>query len=186
MKRCKACGEFKPAGAFGTNFDNRRGRHYPRAECNRCLGDRRAGVRRDGDPDRRNARRRQRRKADRAAENAAKRRHYERHREQILAARRHRYATDEAHRIRTLERNHPERRIAGEASEYAAALRGDPCCYCGDPFEQIDHIDPVVHGGSHLWDNLTAACASCNARKCAKPLLLFLVREQDSMLRRAG
>ncbi len=62
------------------------------------------------------------------------------------------------------------------AVEYAAILRGDPCCYCGAPAEHIDHIEPKAAGGSNAWDNLTAACASCNKSKRATPLLAFLLR----------
>lgn len=60
--------------------------------------------------------------------------------------------------------------------EYVAALLADPCCYCGQPTEHIDHITPVVRGGQHVWSNLTAACEACNVRKHAHPLLAFLLR----------
>jgi len=29
----------------------------------------------------------------------------------------------------------------------------------------LDHIVPLVHGGSHTWDNVQAAHSGCNARK---------------------
>lgn len=61
------------------------------------------------------------------------------------------------------------------ADEYARVLRGDPCCYCGDPMEHVDHIEPIARGGSGAWDNLTAACAACNQRKNARPLLVFML-----------
>src|ERR1035437_2790500 len=56
------------------------------------------------------------------------------------------------------------------AQEYIAILDGDPCAYCGSHDEiQIDHVIPIVRGGSHDWDNLTAACRSCNQSKHAHP-----------------
>jgi 5-methylcytosine-specific restriction endonuclease McrA len=61
------------------------------------------------------------------------------------------------------------------ADEYALVLRGDPCCYCGAPMEHVDHIDPIARRGTGAWDNLTAACADCNLRKSARPLLEFLL-----------
>jgi 5-methylcytosine-specific restriction endonuclease McrA len=38
------------------------------------------------------------------------------------------------------------------------------CQYCGKslPYLTIDHIVPRRLGGSHSWENLVAACASCN------------------------
>jgi 5-methylcytosine-specific restriction endonuclease McrA len=48
------------------------------------------------------------------------------------------------------------------------------CSYCGRrPPEVelvIDHVDPVVLGGSSDEENLTAACRDCNAGKGAVPL----------------
>lgn len=58
--------------------------------------------------------------------------------------------------------------------EWAYIVMGDPCAYCGNPMEHIDHVDAVARGGHGEWDNLTAACAECNASKGAKPLLEFL------------
>lgn len=66
------------------------------------------------------------------------------------------------------------RKLTPDAQDYAEILVRDPCAYCGEPTEQIDHIDPVALGGTSDWDNLTGACQSCNARKEARPLLVFL------------
>lgn len=62
---------------------------------------------------------------------------------------------------------------------YRRVLRGDPCAYCGGTAHLVDHIDPRP-GGSNDWDNLTAACRSCNGRKGAMTMLAALawVREQ--------
>jgi hypothetical protein len=62
------------------------------------------------------------------------------------------------------------------AREYVAVLLGDPCVYCGKSCEHIDHIDPINTGGGSTWDNLTAACATCNYHKRDLPLLAFLAR----------
>lgn len=92
---------------------------------------------------------------------------------------------DNPERVREWARENYRRRSLGrnaEAIEYAQILRGDLCCYCGAPMEQIDHIvavgpdanrrDPLVHE----WDNLTAACRSCNMSKRDHSLLFFLLR----------
>ena len=41
------------------------------------------------------------------------------------------------------------------------------CQYCGRrvPYLTIDHIIPSRLGGKHSWENLVAACPSCNHRK---------------------
>lgn len=59
--------------------------------------------------------------------------------------------------------------------EYAEALLRDPCSYCGGPATSIDHVEACDSGGSGTWENLTAACGSCNSRKRTTPLLLFMV-----------
>ncbi len=46
------------------------------------------------------------------------------------------------------------------------------CRYCGIPAEytvlHIDHVVPVVMGGTNDFDNLVTACISCNLGKSAK------------------
>ncbi|MEE3338062.1 MAG: HNH endonuclease [Candidatus Latescibacterota bacterium] len=41
------------------------------------------------------------------------------------------------------------------------------CQYCGirDRKMTIDHVIPKTHDGPSSWENLVAACATCNARK---------------------
>ena len=62
---------------------------------------------------------------------------------------------------------------------YEIILLGDPCSYCGGPagvgFGGPDHIDPFIYGGGGEWENLTAACRSCNSSKGDRPLLLWLI-----------
>ena len=44
------------------------------------------------------------------------------------------------------------------------------CQYCGRVASDLtlDHILPRHRGGTHTWDNLVAACKSCNHRKGGK------------------
>jgi len=46
------------------------------------------------------------------------------------------------------------------------------CQYCGQqiPYLTIDHVVPRRLGGQHSWDNLVAACPSCNHRKGGRTL----------------
>ncbi len=67
------------------------------------------------------------------------------------------------------------RKLTDLGFSYSEILLFDPCCYCGEPVEHIDHIVPVASGGSNDWDNLTGACASCNTSKGARPMLHFVI-----------
>ena len=46
------------------------------------------------------------------------------------------------------------------------------CQYCGKQTHDLtlDHIVPRHRGGAHTWDNLVAACKTCNHRKGGKSL----------------
>ncbi len=61
-----------------------------------------------------------------------------------------------------------------DAVAYRRAMRLDPCCYCGEPTTQLDHIEPKSQGGSDEWDNRAGTCASCNGRKQDMPMLLWM------------
>lgn len=39
------------------------------------------------------------------------------------------------------------------------------CAYCGGLADTIDHITPRSKGGKNTWDNVTAACRTCNYKK---------------------
>ena len=58
---------------------------------------------------------------------------------------------------------------------------GYACQYCGTKASHmtIDHIIPRRLNGSHSWENLVAACPSCNRRKGGK-----LLRESRMVLKR--
>lgn len=46
---------------------------------------------------------------------------------------------------------------------------GYRCMYCGKKFKheqlELEHIIPKSQGGRNSWDNLVAACRTCNSRK---------------------
>ena len=45
------------------------------------------------------------------------------------------------------------------------ARDGHSCKYCGAPADSIDHVLPKSRGGMHVWENVAAACRTCNLRK---------------------
>jgi len=51
------------------------------------------------------------------------------------------------------------------------------CAYCGEPANEVDHIQPRVLGGTDDLDNLVAACRRCNASKSSRSEALFLARQ---------
>lgn len=62
---------------------------------------------------------------------------------------------------------------------YAALLRSDPCSYCGAAESgEVDHIAPLHRGGGDRWNNLTAACRSCNASKMQRSVLVYLLERR--------
>lgn len=46
-----------------------------------------------------------------------------------------------------------------------ARLRGAPCIYCGAPSDTVEHLVPIVAGGTDVTNNLAPACGPCNYRR---------------------
>lgn len=72
----------------------------------------------------------------------------------------------------------PRQMPAEWALTRAAVIQRDGarCSYCADeagPFD-IDHVVPVVHGGSHALTNLVVACRTCNRSKGSKSVDAWL------------
>lgn len=51
----------------------------------------------------------------------------------------------------------------------------DPCAYCTQPAQTLDHIDALSTSFDDSADNFAGSCRSCNSRKHVKPLLVFLL-----------
>lgn len=45
---------------------------------------------------------------------------------------------------------------------------GDCCWMCEGPWDSLDHVKPLVKGGSHILANIRPACKSCNSSKSSK------------------
>ena len=50
------------------------------------------------------------------------------------------------------------------------------CTYCGDVANEVDHIVAKVKGGEDTYDNLVAACRTCNIQKKDHDEAVFLAR----------
>lgn len=108
--------------------------------------------------------------------------YYWRHREAELEKMRARQQTPVGKRQRRENERRRRERLAGAgdggllATTYVLMLADDPCSYCGLRGSiTTDHIVPISRDGDGAWDNLTAACGSCNRRKHAQSLLEFLL-----------
>ena len=44
------------------------------------------------------------------------------------------------------------------------------CQFCGNGASSLDHLVPRAHGGQDRWDNLAAACGTCNRLKGEAPV----------------
>jgi 5-methylcytosine-specific restriction endonuclease McrA len=44
------------------------------------------------------------------------------------------------------------------------------CAYCGDDFQNIDHINPIWAGGATTWGNCIPSCYHCNQLKNDKDI----------------
>jgi 5-methylcytosine-specific restriction endonuclease McrA len=44
------------------------------------------------------------------------------------------------------------------------------CAYCGEKATTVDHVNPRASKGVHRWENVVAACHSCNNKKDDKSL----------------
>jgi 5-methylcytosine-specific restriction endonuclease McrA len=64
--------------------------------------------------------------------------------------------------------------------EFILRLLDSPCRYCGSTEEiTVEHITPLIRGGSHTIDNLGPACRSCNSSKQALTEEEFAIKNQE-------
>jgi 5-methylcytosine-specific restriction endonuclease McrA len=61
-----------------------------------------------------------------------------------------------------------------EALAWVESLVDPLCTYCGEPANSIDHIVPIINGGTSERENLTPACMDCNRRKSKMSVESFL------------
>lgn len=189
MKRCKTCGETKPFTEFSTNGRPKDGLTQPyRPSCKPCTTVAKRVMWAAATPEE-ITRRRERATAsyqrNKASHIAATKRWAENNPERIReirrdASRRFRLKDIEKTRFKG-RRDQLSRRLGrdAEAVRYAEIVRRDPCSYCGEPSETVDHIVALGVGGSNDWTNLTGACTSCNSSKRAQGLLWFLLRRAE-------
>ena len=71
-----------------------------------------------------------------------------------------------------------QRRAAGDLDKsWASVLYNDPCSYCGEATEHLDHILPISKGGLTNIDNMAPSCSKCNLLKNKQLWWVFLLRK---------
>lgn len=64
----------------------------------------------------------------------------------------------------------PHAKHWAELTEQVFEEQGRTCLYCAAaPATTVDHVVPIIRGGSNHLANLVPACKSCNSSKGAKP-----------------
>lgn len=75
-------------------------------------------------------------------------------------------------RVAALRRRAIKRAANGHATIEQVRARiayyGERCWICGAPWAHLDHVLPLVSGGSNWPANIRPACATCNLRKGAR------------------
>ena len=112
---------------------------------------------------------------------------------QTEKARQRRAAYLEAHRDQFSAQYHKRRaKKRGNPGAHTAADRRSVlasyhrlCVYCLGAAASIDHVDPVMRGGSNGVANLVPACRKCNTSKGDLPLLVWLTRRVPAPARAA-
>jgi 5-methylcytosine-specific restriction endonuclease McrA len=176
FQRCGKCGCTKPKTLefFGRSKDHRDGLETRCKTCMRRKYREWAAVNKE----RKAAYDKQRRDENPERHAATYRNWFLKNRERRYEYRRRRMQENEDFRLRVRHSSTQRRRnikYTQAALDYVPVLRCDPCSYCGQPAESVDHIVPVIAGGSSDWDNLTAACRQCNSSKRERSLLAFLL-----------
>jgi 5-methylcytosine-specific restriction endonuclease McrA len=175
VKRCRACGVDKPIKEFHRKLKG----HV--AVCKDC----RRGINHDyhaKNADRQRTKGAEWHKANRGSELARMREYRITRRDELRVKQsaRHRERPEygkNAYAVRKLRKGAVKEPLPRGAWRAIQDSYSGLCAYCGKRPEKLtpDHIVPLSGGGAHAVDNLAPACGSCNARKGAKPLLLWLV-----------
>lgn len=180
-KRCRSCGELKPAGEYA-----RKGR-YRAAQCKACLKAWAVEYRRTNAA-KVSAIAKTWREANAAQRSAVRSAWWAQNAERVTAQRREKYKVDYSadpspwHAARARRK---QRRGTLDAADramsraYRAAIRSDPCWYCGARVEgdmHDDHYFALAKGGTDHWWNLVRACGPCNRHKHINCGTWFLLR----------
>lgn len=99
--------------------------------------------------------------------------------------------SDICERCRSLEKDRKRRALKNlenlsevelkEISWWETILRKDPCSYCLNSSDTVDHVVAIHNGGSFRTDNLGGSCKSCNSSKADQDLLQFMLNRLEKL-----
>lgn len=64
-------------------------------------------------------------------------------------------------------------------------LKLDPCPYCYQPSDSVEHVVPRSQGGSATYSNKVGACKRCNNQRSSVPFLVWIIRMRKRSVRLA-
>lgn len=95
----------------------------------------------------------------------------ERHR---AASRRYREEHKSYYNQKQLARQRKAPLLTQGELEAVYSYYGSECVYCGSLATGVDHLYPVVQGGTNDFFNLAPCCQPCNLKKRAQPIWVML------------
>jgi hypothetical protein len=61
---------------------------------------------------------------------------------------------------------------------YKKSLKLDPCVYCGEPSDSLEHVIPQKDGGRSAY-NIVGACKKCNSTRRHTPFLIWMIERTN-------
>lgn len=167
-KKCTKCLEIKPIDNFAW-LNKQLNRKM--SMCSLCNAARqKASYYKDLNKSRENARMRYQQDPVRASINAA---NFRKNNPEVMRARAARFQKNnpEVFRLNSIKRRAIKREAAlfYVSKKDLSEIRTKPCIYCGSNKDvHVDHVVPLIRGGSHSIGNLAPACKKCNLQKGKK------------------
>lgn len=95
----------------------------------------------------------------------------ERHR---AASRRYREEHKPYYAQKQMARQRKVELVTQDTIDLVMAYYGPECVYCGATATGVDHLHPVVHGGTNDFFNLAPCCRPCNSVKRSRPVWVMM------------
>lgn len=166
MKTCSVCKEAKQYSEYGKNASLKDGHN---SACKACMKVRQRAQ---------YQKHREKRLAEKAEYRQANREHIKLHAREYRKRAwdvNKKWRTENRDKIRETAARRRERmreqQVGTIPMKYIERLLRQPCAYCGGSATEIDHVIPIVRGGTHSIGNIVSACQTCNQHKSTRLLI---------------